>query len=490
MRALPTIPPSEDLAGRDAVSRPGVRGWRLYLIVATALAPLCTPVLPAHLAGLDLLNGVALAVFVLALLSGSRAPQLPFALPMILIGAGSLIAMTRAESLGAGALAIAQDVYLYTWFALVVSVIRTPADIRAMRIAWLWTSVVVSLIGIAGALVAGGWSPALLLAARGPRVTSTFYNPNMLADYLVISVFIAVSLGNAVPRPARWGALGALMLGLIATKSNGGIVAFAAGLIAWGVARSLVPGRAVLRTAAVMAGALAALALLTWGALGWGLGAPVLSAIRDRTFAARMSHSTASRLRIWEQLERAYERSPLGLGPGNASAVQLSLAQRERPDSYRSKEPHSDYLGYAIERGPLGFVGLLLFTGFAMACLVRFSRRAPRLRGEWPDAQRWSAALWGIFVASSVHSLVIEKLHFRHFWLALAMAVASASVASALTRRAASSVAPAARVPVRHALLPAAGRAFLPAVGHAFLPAAQRVRTQLVLGASTPGERT
>jgi hypothetical protein len=33
----------------------------------------------------------------------------------------------------------------------------------------------------------------------------------------------------------------------------------------------------------------------------------------------------------------------------------------------------------------------------------------------------WAASLAGALTASTVHSLTIEKLHFRHFWLMLAL---------------------------------------------------------------------
>ena len=72
-----------------------------------------------------------------------------------------------------------------------------------------------------------------------------------------------------------------------------------------------------------------------------------------------LDKSSESRLQIWGQLAKRYERSPLGIGPGNSSFMQLSIATRERRDSYASKEAHNDYVGYGVERGPFALLALI-----------------------------------------------------------------------------------------------------------------------------------
>jgi hypothetical protein len=53
----------------------------------------------------------------------------------------------------------------------------------------------------------------------------------------------------------------------------------------------------------------------------------------------------------------------------------------------------------------------------------------------------WAAFL-GALAASSMHSLVIEKLHFRHFWLLLALitTMCTGAPAAPVARRTASDV--------------------------------------------------
>ena len=69
--------------------------------------------------------------------------------------------------------------------------------------------------------------------------------------------------------------------------------------------------------------------------------------------------------------------------------------------------------------------------------MVLGSRR--RLNGLVGNT-RAGGALWAAFlgalVATSIHSLVIEKLHFRHFWLFLAILTAMTSYEGTVKRTA------------------------------------------------------
>jgi O-antigen ligase len=102
----------------------------------------------------------------------------------------------------------------------------------------------------------------------------------------------------------------------------------------------------------------------------------------------------------------------------------LAIGHRERSgaeeSSFQGKEAHSDYLAYAVERGPIGFAGLIAFIIAAFSRVLRGRRRiAARVSG--PSATTLWAACLGALAAMCVHSLVIEALHFRHVWFALAI---------------------------------------------------------------------
>jgi hypothetical protein len=114
-------------------------------------------------------------------------------------------------------------------------------------------------------------------------------------------------------------------------------------------------------------------------------------------------------------------KSPLGIGPGNSSQMFLSVEGRERHDSMRSKEAHSDYLAYAIERGPLAIGALLVLIWLTFVRVNDGWKRRVRAGTSDRAAGGLVAALAGAFACSVVHSLTIERLHFRHFWMLLAM---------------------------------------------------------------------
>jgi len=424
--AHPYGPP---IAPARATPRQASQGWRVYLVLATLLAPVCVPAGPGQTAALDFLNVSAIGLFALLALAPRRRLRVPLLLPMVIVAAGSLLAALNAPSMGLVTLAVAQDIYLFAWFLVVVNVVRGESDLALVRRAWMWTAALVAAIALGQLLMRYG-TLATLLGSRGLRPSSTLYNPNMLADYLVISLFLTASLAGQVGLLVRLPLMGIMALGLLATKSNGGMAALASGSLVWVTVRALTSG---VRLRTLAAGALLLAGLAGFGAWlnhEWGLGDAELAAFREHTFAGRLEHSSESRLRIWDQLERTYQRSPLGIGPGNSGALTLGISERERPDSYRSKEAHSDYLAYAIERGPLGLLGLLLMTGALYVQVWRTWRGRSRRSHRVEATSRWVSALAAALTASAVHSAVIEKLHFRHFWL-LAALVASSSLVAA-----------------------------------------------------------
>lgn len=395
--------------------------WGLYLLTATLLVPVLVPQGPNQLSLLDGLNIVAMGIFFVASVHRRARIRFPFLMPIIVIFLGSLLSVTNARSIPLSLLTLTQDLYLYLWFVLLVNQLADRGPLRPIRTAWIWTAVIAAVLGIALILVQTHGSLAEMIGLHGPRATGTFTNPNYFADYLVLSLFIALSASEEVGGAFLGFSVLAILAGLIAAKSNGGMIALISGLAAWALARAYTKRVSPMAIAGTLA-LLVAIVAMAWSAVSeWGIGARTLSELRERSFLGRAAHSSESRVRIWSSLRETYERSPLGIGPGNSSAVTLSVEQRERPASQQSKEAHSDYLSYAIERGPVALIGLLLLIGQAFGRLTKFWRQIARsgLKPAWGGG--FVAAMFAGLVASSIHSLVIEKLHFRHFWLYLAV---------------------------------------------------------------------
>jgi hypothetical protein len=398
---------------------------RGFLVACAVFAPLCVPSGPGQTAVIDILNMAALCCgLVLMLVPGMRV-RVPLLAPTLLVLFGSLLALLQAPAVKLGVLALAQDAYLFAWFVLLVNMVQSTEDVQLLARAWVAAAVVVALVAL-GQVVMHEGSLSGLLGARGLRPSGTLYNPNMLADYLVSSLFIATFALHRSGLLRRVLTFGALIAGLLATKSNGGMAALAAGLLVFALVRA-----AVRRTSPAAVGAVAlllasGLGLALWLHSEWGVGERAWATVQSHTFASRMNHSSESRMHIWTQLQRTYARAPLGIGPGNSGALTLGIADRERPDSFRSKEAHSDYLAYAIERGPLGLVGLAWMTIAGFVAVLAWAKATT-------DATDWkrdvAPAFAALLAASMMHSTVIEKLHFRHFWLALAMVCAAAWIA-------------------------------------------------------------
>jgi hypothetical protein len=426
--------PARALSGANAGEFAG-RGWRAYLVLAVLLVPFTMPAGPAQLAVLDLVNLPAMALFFALAAARRTRVVLPFTLPVLLIGTGSLLAVTNAVSVGASALALAQDAYLYLWFVALAAILSRQRSLVPVAFAWLLAADVSSLVCVWQAAAAGVF-PRELLAAEGFRPRGTFYGANMCADYLMLSVFVALSLTGRAPRLLVWGSIALLLVALLVTKSNGSLIALVVGAGATVLAWAMRGEGSRTRRAGTLA-LLAAAAVLAYGAYAqWDVGAGVKSA-GHASVLGRMDKSSASRKVIWRTLGSQLARQPLGIGPGNSVLQSMPIGRRVRPGtSFQAKEAHSDYFAYAIERGPIGLLGQVLwvFAGFLLVLGVAGPPLAGAGRTLDASAARhleWLRAVFvGGLVASAVHSTVIEKLHFRHYWLYLALAFASTAAAA------------------------------------------------------------
>ncbi len=407
------------------------RGWSAYLVLAALLIPVILPTGPSQVTLLDVVNLGAFVAFAAALTFRPVHVALPFGGAAVLVGIGSLLAVSNADSVKLAVLTLVQDLYLYAWFILLVAVMSRHGDLRAFRSAWVIGAAAVAVLCLAQLVLAGGF-PGSLLSAEGYRPQGPFSNPNLCADYLVLSVFVALSLIGQSRGVVIASAIALLLVGVLTTKSNGSLLALVVGLtVAFGIWVLRAEGSPA-RRVGMLALVMASLVLAVWANAEWGFG-PAVSAQVDRgSVLGRVDKSSVGRQAIWAQLTAKLRARPLGIGPGNSPLQTVEIGHRVRPrGSFRAKEAHSDYVAYAVERGPIAFVGLLAATILPI-WLVLTTRGGPRRGG---DEKRLAstrhrlavlrAAFVGGLVATAVHSAVIEKLHFRHYWMFLALACAA-----------------------------------------------------------------
>jgi len=417
-------------------TRRRIDGWGIYLGLIVCLIPVVMPSGPARLAFVDGVIVLGLAAFAVMLMTRREHVQVPFLIPVAMIAVGSIVAVVNAESPAAAFLTMTQDTYLFLWFIMLVHLMR-DRDLTTVQLTWIWVANIIALAGIVIVLNEGHLALADIVKPRGKRAHGTFYDPNMFAGYLVMSLFVVFSLGRRLNVLVRWGSILLMSVCIVATKSNGGMLSLVAGIAAWMAMRAWTLRVPV---TALVAGALLAAALglgLVWLSAGFGVGSSQLAAFGNNSFLARASHSSEGRFTIWRNLQESYARSPLGIGPGNSSSQTLSIKDRLRPNSLQAKEAHNDYLAYAIERGPLGLLGLLILLASAFGKLGAAASRRGEGVGERDTIGPLAAAATGALVAAVVHALTIEVLHFRHFWML--MAIICAVEAQAQRRRSESS---------------------------------------------------
>jgi O-antigen ligase len=198
-------------------------------------------------------------------------------------------------------------------------------------------------------------------------------------------------------------------------------------MMVWGFVRLLTRTGSLLATSAISMLVVGTLLFGWWLTAEVGVGGHSLEAIQKQSFMGRFENSAEGREQIWARLVERYQKTPLGIGPGNSSEQRLSVGSRERRGSHRSKEAHNDYLGYLVERGPLGLLGLALLVVLPFVAVWRgFRKVADRAWRRGPGGAL-AAALAGGLVATTVHSLTMEKLHFRHYWMFLGIVYAFAA---------------------------------------------------------------
>ena len=178
-------------------------GWKLYLVIAVCLAPVLVPPGPGRTAIVDPLNAIALAVFAGTWLTTRRPVQVPFLTAMLFITLASVLATFSAVNPGAAILTLIQDAYLYLCFVMLVNLLQERGDLRGLRIAWLVTASAVAIIGIAQVVTHGNGSLLDMIKPRGFRAVGTFDQPDELADYLVMSIFMVLSLNQELGRDRK-----------------------------------------------------------------------------------------------------------------------------------------------------------------------------------------------------------------------------------------------------------------------------------------------
>ena len=258
------------------------------------------------------------------------------------------------------------------FYYVITDWIQTDHDTQQLLKALLASTIAVAVFGLWQALT-GGYSalydvlyPVQEEIAQIPawegRITSFLEHYNGLAGYinLVVPFCLAFAIRGRDPALrtlSRW-CLALAGVALLLTQSRGGLMAFAAILVAYAHCSSIDRKTRLRRVALVLIGCLVAAALA-------GFFFQRLGEIDDFT--------TVSRLAIWGGAFTVFARSPVfGTGFGNLRGLMGGLLNL--PDGWTG-DAHNLYLELVAETGVIGFMVFAFLIVYALrAALLRFRK--------------------------------------------------------------------------------------------------------------------
>jgi O-antigen ligase len=393
------------IASRARAAKPAFAATLIALGIVCL--PLLLPALPGNAAPVDL---VLAAGIVGVLFSGSSTGatlHVPYIVPSaILVGTG-LLAGALGRYPGVSVLAVSQDIMLVAWCAAVASVITSRDVLRRLLGAWSVSSIAWATLLVAAA--ATGRSGLAGMATEQGRASLTLGNPNIAADYFVVSFMVVLAAPSPRSRAFRIAGCAVIAAAILLTGSLAGIGALAVGSAVAAVvtihrARGLVPAVATLLAVALAS----TLVLIVGRAYHADIRAQDSSNAVLRNSLGRGTRSSDTHSEQLRQVVDLYwKEGPLGSGP--ATTKQLLSAT----GAAQVKEAHDDYEATLVERGLVGMVGLALLIGGVVYRVTHIGRRPSALT---EGGYRSSAPLVGAVAAIGFSSIFHEVLHFRHVW--------------------------------------------------------------------------
>lgn len=327
--------------------------------------------------------------FSLAILS--RFPFM-FQIGALLFLVANVISLTAARDLGASMRFGAITVYGFLIALTLAGIGKAPRLIDAAALGYVIGATVFAGLGLAA--YAGFMSDRQLYTEF--RLVGFFKDPNVFGPYLVPACVMAFHAIRTVrPLVVPLGAVILLGTAVVMSFSRGAWVNL---LVALATYILLTMRRPNMRQT-VVSFALIVIAAL---ALFW-ITDPGQVTVVGHWFAERVGVQSydATRLQGQERGVAIALASPLGIGPGEYVAA-AGIAS------------HNLFVEVLTENGILGLVGLLLMTIALLSRLLVVGRlRVGSNAAHFLAPEVCAAAIVGIIF----NSLVVDTLHWRHFWI-------------------------------------------------------------------------
>lgn len=219
--------------------------WYGYLLMLVLLPIVKTPSLPYVQQMVQVSDIFFLVVLCLWLMSlavdETRLRWSRLYLPMGALLVAMALSLINAQDALFSVIKLVAKIYLVLLAVVTYNLVNSERRLREALLAWMAGTALVILFGFVGItqwLLGGYASPFVmndgkLSSLPVPRIISTFRNPNLMAEYLLVSIFIMIGfLASGWPKRHRWltvllaGALITLLLSL-----SRGIFSFGVGLV-------------------------------------------------------------------------------------------------------------------------------------------------------------------------------------------------------------------------------------------------------------------
>jgi O-antigen ligase len=375
----------------------------LYFLLVAFVMPLqSVQVIRKGISIFHVINIVILGLYLLTFFLQGRRIRWYLLLPIWIFFVGSLLGMFNSQVLGLNLYTLAQDVYLYVWFVAMCLLVTSQRDLEYLANAWVVASILVVVAGLF--LPSGGINS---------RDEFTFRNPNRASAYFLTTCFLLFSpafRGRPLVRLAIAALLG---WAVFSTGSLGTFASFAIGTAVMVSIYLYIRGSGFWIPRQVGL-------LLVAGVLAYGSVIYDVDTLLKQKFPlafGRAPRSIAVRQEIWNRGLQEFREHPFGIGPASFfGQVESEIGARG------SIELHSDYVATLVERGVVGFLGLVVMFIIVGRFLLQMVRDARRLQRQ--DLALWVGAISGLIVAYFSYSLTHEALHHDTLWMSLALLVA------------------------------------------------------------------
>ncbi len=385
--------------------------------VAVAMLPLAVPQGPENIAPIDAFIAVALGTSLLWAATAGRRWHFPYVIPVGLLLVGGALGALIGPVPGAGLVALSQDVLLIGWCWALVNISHSAGNLRILLATWVYSGIgwaVLAFIGLAtGSQVLTGQ-----IERQGTRVQITLADPSYAANYFFISMMLIWATQRPRHRVVRLAAYALLLAAVATTGSNSGMVAVIAGTgvaILLGIYRRFGAALALTTLSFFVPVAFFLASSISFGEIQQRAHDSRYAFVRQGI--GRSPESAGQRRMLLSESVQLYESgSPLGEGP-------VSTKPRiEREMGPLVKEAHDDYFAALIERGAIGFIGVLVLVSSLVLRGVSLMRAKPA--GDVAAIVIKPNALVGAVAGTLIAGTVYELLHVRHVWALFAFVAA------------------------------------------------------------------